>query len=693
VTKKSPHWLNPRGLKSKSIWEARASGAKADPSLPISHPSQDRYDFDDYAEVLAGCILNAPDDEPLTIGIEGGWGSGKTSLVYLLEYKFRRTYRGLGQKVLLFDAWTKDQDENGADELYRWLLQATYRERAPLESLADPAPDNLVSADERRHRGRRRSIAMVAVLLGALAWFNSDGEFSIYDPLWLLCLLTATFGFTPAVFWELLRSLWRLLGLEGLHGLGKGNSPDEFVSRQRLAELTVTEMDRILRGQSSRFVVVVDNLDRCRPRTAVEILEAIDQLVQEIPLLVVIPADFEILATQLEDEYKRRDGTTMVQSGFGKMFLERLVTMPFRMPERPLSDPFVRPNLVPDDSEDDPAAPILELQGNVSLDFRALLSSRPSIFPTRYGEILPTSDEKWPTVRRPPGLGRGLRALLASSLALMLGTPAWLFSKIARQGYPLARRPEWIAELPLPKRMRVLHALACLPLAAGFVLLGLAVIALLLSIATMVATLVLALIPHASHWSNNALAGFEALSATVFALAPYGYGFTVAGFFVTLVVSSTWGSEIRSEDEKVVSDAVDGGEDWVPDEGNPRISPARQAALHMLFREVRADPELGAARGMPSVVLLKTERGRKRMANRARILRKLSQRRPALGSLQPQEIVAWSIAQEVGARSPNQVAPQTGPEAADSPNSTWNAIVAATPSIETREPLLRTLGL
>ena len=49
----------------------------------ISTKEDDRFGFQDYAEVLAGRILEA--GTPLTIGLFGSWGSGKTSLMRLID--------------------------------------------------------------------------------------------------------------------------------------------------------------------------------------------------------------------------------------------------------------------------------------------------------------------------------------------------------------------------------------------------------------------------------------------------------------------------------------------------------------------------------------------------------------------------------------------------------------------------------
>lgn len=49
---------------------------------PILDAGHDRLNFSHYADVLTEVVLTA--DTPITIGIFGPWGSGKTSLMRLV---------------------------------------------------------------------------------------------------------------------------------------------------------------------------------------------------------------------------------------------------------------------------------------------------------------------------------------------------------------------------------------------------------------------------------------------------------------------------------------------------------------------------------------------------------------------------------------------------------------------------------
>ena len=67
--------------------------------------AQDRLKFDDYAGVLASIIQEA--DTPLTLGVFGPWGSGKTSLMRLIRDTLDHSTDKTRFKTVWFDAWKR----------------------------------------------------------------------------------------------------------------------------------------------------------------------------------------------------------------------------------------------------------------------------------------------------------------------------------------------------------------------------------------------------------------------------------------------------------------------------------------------------------------------------------------------------------------------------------------------------------
>src|SRR6266496_427626 len=73
----------------------------------------DALDFAPYVETLVDIIKKG--STPLTIGVFGTWGSGKTSLMRMVRKKLPKSYT-----VVWFDAWKYDKEET----LWRTFLLA-----------------------------------------------------------------------------------------------------------------------------------------------------------------------------------------------------------------------------------------------------------------------------------------------------------------------------------------------------------------------------------------------------------------------------------------------------------------------------------------------------------------------------------------------------------------------------------------
>jgi len=80
----------------------------------ITNERDDHFGYQDYARVLANNIRKA--GTPLTVGIFGSWGSGKTSLMHLIDKDVSST----GAKTLWINVWELSNQE----EVWHAFLQA-----------------------------------------------------------------------------------------------------------------------------------------------------------------------------------------------------------------------------------------------------------------------------------------------------------------------------------------------------------------------------------------------------------------------------------------------------------------------------------------------------------------------------------------------------------------------------------------
>jgi len=98
---------------SKSAVDAPAHGAPQQFALLSDHPIEhddDMFRYHDVADRLADLVLDTRAVTPFTIGIQGGWGTGKSSLMRLLRLAIEDRAQGQRGRVRVawFNAWTDD---------------------------------------------------------------------------------------------------------------------------------------------------------------------------------------------------------------------------------------------------------------------------------------------------------------------------------------------------------------------------------------------------------------------------------------------------------------------------------------------------------------------------------------------------------------------------------------------------------
>jgi hypothetical protein len=209
-----------------------------------SPTTEDGLGFDDYANILLDLIGNFDARSPLTIGIHGRWGSGKTSLMRMLKKRFEYDE---GVKTVWFNAWAYGRDEPIGLALLQQILIEFQKE------------------DGLKEKGK--------TLLGNIIKLGTDA------------LLRKTTTITLVEAKEL---------FENSIGI-KSTLRDDFE----------TVIDECLED-GGRLVVFIDDLDRCLPEKTIEILEVIKLFLDVPKCIFVIGVEKEVIERGLEVRYKSK---------------------------------------------------------------------------------------------------------------------------------------------------------------------------------------------------------------------------------------------------------------------------------------------------------------------------------------------------------------------------------------------------
>jgi len=253
---------------------------------PIRDASADEFGFRAHAEVLCAAVAEVH-DLPLTLAVLGSWGSGKTSFLNIC----RSLLQERGMITVGFGPWKYDQ----RDEVWHALLQTL------LDELARQAANSQEPSVKQRLGAVLARLRRLSV---AAAWLLSRQAVNTFTPM------------------SLDESDLDELRTAASHGEAPGLAADYHAVNQ--FERDFAEVVRELTG-GAPLAIFIDDLDRCRPETALSVLEALRIFTGDAPCLFVIAIDHDALIDAAARYY---DGDRQR----GRRYLEKLVHFSYHLP-------------------------------------------------------------------------------------------------------------------------------------------------------------------------------------------------------------------------------------------------------------------------------------------------------------------------------------------------------------------------
>lgn len=298
---------------------------------PIVAAEEDRFNFHDYAEALGRIALTA--STPITVGIFGPWGSGKTSLMRLISdfLQGQRATEARQPHVMWFNAW---QYEHSEGDLWRSLLLRAIDALKPLTLAPDDA--QLVEDWE-------------TYLCSPIAQ-NEGGTLSIepkpaegaHSGKGALRVNLALFPNTHYLLDALNASDVKVKDtLDALLTAARHEEVAAYRRKLRLLEAFPSGFARLVNeyiwNRNGQLIFFIDDLDRCMPDSALQVLETIKRFLSVPGCAFYLAADHD----RIEAIVSQRYGEQPI--GTGESYLEKLVQLPFSLPplEEAQMDSFV----------------------------------------------------------------------------------------------------------------------------------------------------------------------------------------------------------------------------------------------------------------------------------------------------------------------------------------------------------------
>ena len=270
------------------------------------------------AEAIASTIVKVIRERPatpITVGVHGDWGAGKSSVLEMIEAGLAKEK---GVLCLKFNGWRFQGFEDAKIALIEGIV-TDLLEKRPLLKKADAAvKDVLKRIDWLKLAKKAGGLAFTAytgiptagqlqMAMGALEAFASDPKqaFSKENVQAAIGAMKDSVTLKPAE--------------------DSKHIPDEV--REFLKAF-----DKLLADAGiDQLVVLIDDLDRCLPDTAIETLEAIRLFVFTSKTAFVIAADEGMIEYAVRKHFPDLPDSSAPQT-YARNYLEKLIQVPFRIP-------------------------------------------------------------------------------------------------------------------------------------------------------------------------------------------------------------------------------------------------------------------------------------------------------------------------------------------------------------------------
>lgn len=271
--------------------------------------TQDLLGYQVHADLLKKIILNDA-MLPISIGVFGNWGSGKSSLMLLLQQslqEWEKAQQNEQHSIILqvyFNSWQFESYDSTKLTMIESILEALDKDINRRKDVFERTDDLLA----------RINFLKVGVFILKKTYDN-------LTPDWMKKWLPKKDDIDKITGKDKYNNL--------LEDVTKGNTSKFIATFRELFEDLVTDM-----GYKA-VIVYVDDLDRCDPKRIIGCLEAVKLFVNVKNTAFVIGADERIIEYAISQHYPIQMKKEDISSPFSD-YLEKLIQLPYKLPR--LSD-------------------------------------------------------------------------------------------------------------------------------------------------------------------------------------------------------------------------------------------------------------------------------------------------------------------------------------------------------------------
>ncbi|OBX09994.1 KAP family P-loop NTPase fold protein [Gallibacterium genomosp. 3] len=269
---------------------------------------EDYLNFGEVSQIITE-ILETEAMLPVSIGVFGNWGAGKSSLLNLIEQQIKPDE----WIIIKFDAWLYQGFDDARAALLETIANHLIQATKDNENILQKSKNLLTRIDSLRLAGLLVEGAAVAVGL-------------------------PTFGLVSKILGTAQNALDGIQDeTESRKAVGVGKEivdtgknlikPKEQQTPPHQIDAFRRDYGEILRDLNKKLVIVIDNLDRCLPANAIQTLEAIRLFLFLNRTAFIIAADEEMIRHSVAEHYKDLSYRHQID------YLDKLIQIPIHVPK------------------------------------------------------------------------------------------------------------------------------------------------------------------------------------------------------------------------------------------------------------------------------------------------------------------------------------------------------------------------
>jgi len=252
------------------------------PKIYSDNPLSDakEFDFEAYAKTLTDIILHKENETPITIGIHGEWGSGKTTLMKTIKKKLENSSEDKNTrkcKCMWFNAWKYADEESILTALINRILEQIVTDEKGFD------PVEKIKELKEKYKDIKSFNFSILGSGGGIELKNKEHPY--YD--------------------EFQKTLNDIL--------------EEYIIGE-------SNEDGVIDDKEGVLVIFIDDLDRCPPKNVLKVIETIKLFMDQKGCIFVLGTDMKIVSNIVDKAYEETEGFD------GKQFMEKVIQLPFNLP-------------------------------------------------------------------------------------------------------------------------------------------------------------------------------------------------------------------------------------------------------------------------------------------------------------------------------------------------------------------------